>query len=150
MEFTFENSFPRAKCLNQAAEEAKEESPAPLPETLHFSAKPTATPPDFLLDCREYEPIARRKPNILEGCRSSEVDRVSHQENLMNRIVYDSISPHPTTSSGNYYTLTSPEDSTLIFESRFESGNLRRAIQVYEFEYDLILSPDSNNRKNAQ
>jgi len=30
----------------------------------------------------------------------------------------------------------------LVFESRFESGNLRRAIQVYEYEYDLILQPD--------
>ncbi|KAM7286208.1 cytosolic carboxypeptidase 1 isoform X3, partial [Ixodes scapularis] len=30
----------------------------------------------------------------------------------------------------------------LRFESRFESGNLRKAIQVGEFEYDLIMSPD--------
>ena len=36
----------------------------------------------------------------------------------------------------------SKNDHTLIFESRFESGNLRRTIQVYEFEYDLILTPD--------
>jgi len=33
-------------------------------------------------------------------------------------------------------------DSTLIFESRFESGNLRRAVQVAENEYDLILKYD--------
>jgi len=31
-----------------------------------------------------------------------------------------------------YYTLESEKDSTLIFESRFESGNLRRSIQVYD------------------
>ena len=30
--------------------------------------------------------------------------------------------------------LSGPEDRTLIFESRFESGNLRRAVQAYEFE----------------
>ena len=29
---------------------------------------------------------------------------------------------------------------------RFESGNLRRAVQVYEYEYDLILKPDVNTR----
>lgn len=29
-----------------------------------------------------------------------------------------------------WYTLQGPEDTTLLFESRFESGNLRRAIQV--------------------
>lgn len=42
------------------------------------------------------------------------------------------------------------DDYTLIFESRFESGNLRRAIQVYEFEYDLILKPDYNTRGYTQ
>jgi hypothetical protein len=35
-----------------------------------------------------------------------------------------------------------PSDTTLIFESRFESGNLRRAVQIGPFEYDLILKYD--------
>lgn len=33
-------------------------------------------------------------------------------------------------------------DVTLLFESRFESGNLHRATQVGEFEYDLELKFD--------
>lgn len=37
-----------------------------------------------------------------------------------------------------------------MFESRFESGNLRRAIQVYPFEYDLVLHPDVNTRGHTQ
>lgn len=41
-------------------------------------------------------------------------------------------------------------DTTLVFESRFESGNLRRAIQVYPFEYDLVLHPDVNTRGHTQ
>jgi len=41
-----------------------------------------------------------------------------------------------------YYKAESAMDSTLIFESRFESGNLRRAVQVAENEYDLILKYD--------
>lgn len=45
-----------------------------------------------------------------------------------------------------YYQPSFKNDYTLVFESRFESGNLRRAIQVYEFEYDLILKPDYNTR----
>mmetsp|Transcript_13696 Transcript_13696/g.13414 ORF Transcript_13696/g.13414 Transcript_13696/m.13414 type:complete len:166 (-) Transcript_13696:466-963(-) len=49
-----------------------------------------------------------------------------------------------------YYSPKTPEDYTLIFESRFESGNLRRAIQVYEFEYDLILKPDYNTNRYTQ
>lgn len=41
-----------------------------------------------------------------------------------------------------YYVKQTEDDYTLIFESRFESGNLRRAIQVNQFEYDLILKYD--------
>ena len=43
-----------------------------------------------------------------------------------------------------YYKLQGPEDTTLIFESRFESGNLLAAIKVSENEYDLILQNDIN------
>lgn len=75
----------------------------------------------------------------------------------MNRVVYDCIDPSPYTANSSvvetaegefplFYTPSSPDDYTLAFESRFESGNLRRAIQVYEFEYDLILKPDYNTR----
>ena len=35
-----------------------------------------------------------------------------------------------------------PTDKTLIFESRFESGNLKRAVKVGEYEYDLYLKND--------
>ena len=63
-------------------------------------------------------------------------------------------------------------DTTLVFESRFESGNLRRAIQVscsyhvctakrpsrdmmmpaqvFEYEYDLILAGDVNAPNHTQ
>jgi len=49
-----------------------------------------------------------------------------------------------------YYDLHSEHDTTLVFESRMESGNLRRAIQVYPHEYDLILRPDINTRGHTQ
>jgi len=42
----------------------------------------------------------------------------------------------------NYYILKGPSDNTLIFESRFESGNLAKAVQISEFEYDLELKQD--------
>ena len=88
----------------------------------------------------------------------------------MNRVVYDSVNqqsdkneeqkgeqdnslPTPTNCDNDakfdpYYTQQSKTDYTLNFESRFESGNLRRAIQVYEFEYDLILKPDYLTKVN--
>jgi len=42
----------------------------------------------------------------------------------------------------HYYTLKNNTDTTLIFESRFESGNLHKAHKVGEFEYDLELKND--------
>lgn len=48
-----------------------------------------------------------------------------------------------------YYKKQDEADSTLIFESRFESGNLRRAVQVGEYEYDLILKYDYGTSCNT-
>jgi hypothetical protein len=48
-----------------------------------------------------------------------------------------------------FYKLTGPEDKTLIFESRFESGNLLAAIKVSETEYDLVLQNDINTNGNT-
>ena len=38
----------------------------------------------------------------------------------------------------------------MIFESRFESGNLRRAVQVGPYEYDLILKYDYSTSNYTQ
>ena len=38
-----------------------------------------------------------------------------------------------------YYKPKGPDDKTLIFESRFESGNLLAAIKLSDNEYDLVL-----------
>lgn len=38
-----------------------------------------------------------------------------------------------------FYKPKGPDDKTLIFESRFESGNLLAAIKISENEYDLVL-----------
>ena len=82
-----------------------------------------------------------------------EADRIAYQENLMNRVVFDCIDPSPyqqgEAPEGEitpFYVPQGADDNTLLFESRFESGNLRRAIQVYEYEYDLILKPDYNTK----
>lgn len=49
-----------------------------------------------------------------------------------------------------YYIPESGKDPTLIFESRFESGNLLVAIQVSEDEYDLVLQNDINTNGHTQ
>uniref|UniRef100_A0A8D0G665 Cytosolic carboxypeptidase 2 n=1 Tax=Sphenodon punctatus TaxID=8508 RepID=A0A8D0G665_SPHPU len=46
--------------------------------------------------------------------------------------------------------LKDPEDATLLFESRFESGNLQKAVRVGEYEYELTLRTDLYTSKHTQ
>ncbi|KAF1552080.1 Cytosolic carboxypeptidase 2, partial [Eudyptula minor] len=46
--------------------------------------------------------------------------------------------------------LEGPQDTTLLFESRFESGNLQKAVKVGPFEYVLTLRPDLYTTKHTQ
>eukprot|EP01135_Chromosphaera_perkinsii_P010351 Nk52_evm23s2118 gene=Nk52_evmTU23s2118 len=46
-----------------------------------------------------------------------------------------------------WYTLKGPGDLTLQFESRFESGNLLKAVQTGRFEYALVLKQDINTQR---
>ncbi|NXL53773.1 CBPC2 carboxypeptidase, partial [Podilymbus podiceps] len=46
--------------------------------------------------------------------------------------------------------LAGPQDTTLLFESRFESGNLQKAVKVGPFEYVLTLRPDLYTAKHTQ
>lgn len=41
-------------------------------------------------------------------------------------------------------------DKTLVFESRFESGNLEMAVKVSDNEYNLVLQHDTNTAGNTQ
>ena len=43
-----------------------------------------------------------------------------------------------------YYVPDGPKDRTLVFESRFETGNLLCAMKVSDNEYDLVLQNDIN------
>ncbi|XP_067406857.1 cytosolic carboxypeptidase 2 [Emydura macquarii macquarii] len=47
-------------------------------------------------------------------------------------------------------SLEGPEDTTLLFESRFESGNLQKAVRVGPFEYELTLRTDLYTSKHTQ
>ena len=54
---------------------------------------------------------------------------------------YSELQPYPLAQGG--------EDS-LVFESRFEGGNLYSAYRVAEQEYNLYLNPDTNSDKHTQ
>lgn len=96
-------------------------------------------PPCHINNAGEFEPLYPPQEFILEESLRREAERIVHQENLLNRVVFDAIDPSPYTGvapadineTGEvspFYIPTSAEDNTLLFESRFESGNLRRAI----------------------
>ena len=115
--------------------------------------------PEFIYSPEPLEPILIPKETIIEDSLRREPERVAHQENLLNKLVYDSINASPFNPSAAelpdgtlppYYVQQAESDTTLVFESRFECGNLRRALQIYEFEYDLILSTDYNTKVNTQ
>ena len=44
----------------------------------------------------------------------------------------------------DYYTPLDENDKTLVFESRFESGNLSLAVKESDNEYNLVLQNDIN------
>ncbi|KAL4716939.1 hypothetical protein ACJJTC_012750 [Scirpophaga incertulas] len=103
------------------------------------------------------------------ACRTkllSCVDRAINPEAYTNEVVYDLDQLCTATNAQDSTGLKSPENlnnideqeitkinhysSKLSFESRFESGNLRKAIQVGPREYELILMPDVNSTKRHQ
>uniref|UniRef100_G3TZ89 Cytosolic carboxypeptidase 2 n=1 Tax=Loxodonta africana TaxID=9785 RepID=G3TZ89_LOXAF len=47
-------------------------------------------------------------------------------------------------------TLQGPDDNTLLFESRFESGNLQKAVRIDTYEYELTLRTDLYTNKHTQ
>lgn len=53
-------------------------------------------------------------------------------------------------SNKPFYKLASPDDVTLLFESRFECGNLLRAVKVNDTEYQLWLRNDLYTNKHTQ
>lgn len=61
-----------------------------------------------------------------------------------------SIEPGKGSSPGSivlpYYTPNDENDKTLVFESRFESGNLAMAFKLSDTEYNLVLSNDINTK----
>ena len=48
-----------------------------------------------------------------------------------------------------YYIVKDKEDHTLVFESRFESGNLKKVKQIDPYEYELYLKNDHGSATNV-
>ncbi|BHF83644.1 hypothetical protein SprV_0902678700 [Sparganum proliferum] len=107
-----------------------------------------------------------------------DVRRLLDNDDIVDRVVYDlddlilratstanaekgrPVPPSQEISNRDYVTFMNSDEliagifdaekDSLEFESRFECGNLRKAIQVRQHEYDLILSPDVNTFSHTQ
>jgi hypothetical protein len=69
--------------------------------------------------------------------------------NVRDLIANDPKSYNPTNSSAivlPYYTPFDENDKTLVFESRFECGNLAIALKLSDSEYNLVLQNDINTK----
>ncbi|KAL0218314.1 hypothetical protein RCL1_009162 [Eukaryota sp. TZLM3-RCL] len=104
------------------------------------------------------EPTHPVKSDLASSLAQEFANRSLTPHKVLNRVVYDCLQPPPgqpdppksISKLPPWYQLQDPGDITLVFESRFESGNLRRAVQVFPHEYDLILKPDTQTRGHTQ
>uniref|UniRef100_A0A3B4WBP4 tubulin-glutamate carboxypeptidase n=1 Tax=Seriola lalandi dorsalis TaxID=1841481 RepID=A0A3B4WBP4_SERLL len=86
-----------------------------------------------------HESMAPRKPNIQRQKVFEDVLRFLITDDIINQVVFDLEDS----------SLQNPAES-LRFFSNFECGNLRKAVQVRRYEYDLILNADANCSQHAQ
>ncbi|XP_051979103.1 cytosolic carboxypeptidase 4-like isoform X2 [Xyrauchen texanus] len=95
--------------------------------------------PDFWghLPPQGKEPMAKRPPNAQRKKVLEDIQRLLCPEKIINKVVFDMEDPSPQCSYETY-------PSSLRFFSKFESGNLQKAIHVRSHEYDLILNADVN------
>ncbi|XP_063304948.1 cytosolic carboxypeptidase 4 [Pelobates fuscus] len=100
--------------------------------------------PDFWGHCSppyshklEERKFGSQRDNIFDDIR-----RYLKPDDLLNRVVFDLDNPSVSENS--------EEIDSLKFYSKFESGNLRKVIQVREFEYDLIMNADVNTSQHHQ
>lgn len=88
------------------------------------------------------ENMAVRRPNLQRKKVLEDIQRFLCPEDIINKVVFDLEDPSPQCSSEH-------KDS-LRFFSKFECGNLRKAVHVRRYEYDLILNADVNTSQYHQ
>ncbi|XP_054569264.1 cytosolic carboxypeptidase 4 [Eptesicus fuscus] len=79
------------------------------------------------------EPLLERKRGIQRVKILEDIRRLLQPRDVVDRVVFSLDEPRQDSAANG-----------LRFSSKFESGNLRKAIQVREFEYDLLVNTDVN------
>ncbi|XP_058851597.1 cytosolic carboxypeptidase 4-like isoform X1 [Acipenser ruthenus] len=82
------------------------------------------------------QPMAQRRQGVQRSKVFEDIQRLLSPADVVDKVVFDLEAP----SSQD----TVEDSDSLRFYSKFESGNLRKAIQVRSYEYDVILNSDVN------
>ena len=119
----------------------EEAEPQALP--VDKSQFPARFPPDTTFrSLFESSKLVYERNSSQEGFNSNTCNLktlLTTSHGSQNPMLFDSIDPYHR-----------PTDQTLIFESRFESGNLSMASKLSESEYNLLLQNDINSKGHTQ
>ncbi|XP_044516073.1 cytosolic carboxypeptidase 4 [Gracilinanus agilis] len=88
------------------------------------------------------QPMLERKCGVQRAKIFEDIQRFIQPDKVMSRVVFSLDEP--------WLLQTTDATECLKFFSAFESGNLRKAIQVREFEYDLLINADVNCTQHQQ
>uniref|UniRef100_A0A674N0P8 Cytosolic carboxypeptidase 1 n=1 Tax=Takifugu rubripes TaxID=31033 RepID=A0A674N0P8_TAKRU len=88
------------------------------------------------------EPLLERVYGVQRSKIFQDIERLIRPNDILDKVVYDLDIPRCPVIEDN--------GESLRFNSQFESGNLRKAVQVRKLEYDLILNSDINSNHHHQ
>nr|XP_046243545.1 cytosolic carboxypeptidase 1 isoform X2 [Scatophagus argus] len=88
------------------------------------------------------EPLLERVYGVQRSKIFQDIERLIHPNDILDKVVYDLDIPSCPVIEDN--------GDSLKFNSQFESGNLRKAVQVRKYEYDLVLNSDINSNHYHQ
>ncbi|XP_037536287.1 cytosolic carboxypeptidase 1 [Nematolebias whitei] len=88
------------------------------------------------------EPLLERLYGVQRSKIFQDIERLIHSNDILDKVVYDlDITSCPVIEENG---------ESLKFNSQFESGNLRKAVQIRKYEYDLVLNSDINSNHYHQ
>ncbi|XP_059192421.1 cytosolic carboxypeptidase 1 isoform X2 [Centropristis striata] len=88
------------------------------------------------------EPLQERVYGVQRSKIFQDIERLIHPNDIVDKVVYDLDLPS--------CPVIEDDGESLKFNSQFESGNLRKAVQVRKYEYDLVLNSDINSNHYHQ
>lgn len=88
------------------------------------------------------EPLQERVYGVQRSKIFQDIERLIHPNDIVDKVVYDLDIPS--------CPVIEDDGESLKFNSQFESGNLRKAVQIRKYEYDLVLNSDINSNHYHQ